>query len=140
MPDDVLAPLPSQYTPGLHSPLQFATVVRTVVPYRPGAQPEHTPAPALLYRPAGHAVAVPLVEPAGHAYPAVQVPVQFGDGIAVVLPNLPAGHGVQLCTPTALYVPIGHGDPVPLMEPAGQKYPATHGPVHVDAVRPVVEP
>ena len=36
-------------------------------------------APASEYRPAGHAAAVALVDPAAQKYPAVQAPVQLGD-------------------------------------------------------------
>ena len=140
MPDGVVAPLPSQYTPGLHSPLHSAVGIAGAAPYCPARQTAHTADPARLYRPAGHVVAVLEFEPAGQVYPAVQLPLQLGDGIAVVLPNVPAGPGVQLSEPNVVYVPAGQGDAVAFVVPAGHRYPATHGPVHVDVVRPVVEP
>ena len=37
----------------------------------------------------------------------------------------------------SLYVPMGHWAAVALVEPAGQKYPALHLPLHVDAIMPV---
>ncbi len=39
----------------------------------------HTPAPTKLYFPAKQAVASGDVDPAGHAYPALQGPVQAGE-------------------------------------------------------------
>jgi hypothetical protein len=52
----------------------------------------HTPAPASEYVPAGHIDAVALVDPATHANPATQLPLQLADDIAAVAPYRPAAH------------------------------------------------
>ena len=81
-----------------------------------------------------------LVDPAGHAYPAVQLPEQAGVDRPGTLPNRPAGHCplhaavvmpdtapycpalqlVQLLAPTRLYVPAGHAAGVADTDPATQ--------------------
>jgi hypothetical protein len=91
---------------------------------------------------------VALVDPAGHAYPAAQGPVQDARIWLEVFPYWPAGHGaVQLVevkpsvepnvptgqlgqneAPAREYLPAGHrllkGD----VDPDGQAYPALQGP------------
>ena len=79
--------------PAVHWPLHAAVPTAAVAPYRPAAHILHAPAPAKLYWPAGHAAAVELVDPAAHAYPAVQLPLHAGDVSPVVAPKVPAGHG-----------------------------------------------
>jgi hypothetical protein len=89
-----------------------------------------------------------LVEPARHAYPALQLlqlvaatseyvpaghkPEHSGDGEAVVAPNVPAGHAVQFTAPALLNRPAGQApvDGVALMEASTHMYPAAHGPEH----------
>lgn len=44
------------------------------------------------YRPAGHDMAVPLVEPAGHQEPAEQLPEHRAEPRPGKAPYLPAGH------------------------------------------------
>jgi hypothetical protein len=53
--------------PALHRPVHAALVRPADEPYVPMGHWVHAPAPAKLYVPAGHRVAVALVEPAGHA-------------------------------------------------------------------------
>ncbi len=50
-----------------HSPLQFAVPSAVVLPNLPAAQSRQMPVPAREYVPAGHATAVALVDPSGHA-------------------------------------------------------------------------
>jgi hypothetical protein len=45
-----------------------------------------------------------------------------------------------LAEPSRLYCPGGHGVAVALTLPAGQLYPAAHGPVHADVVKPDICP
>jgi len=118
------------------------------------------PAPAREYWPAGQAVAVALVDPAGQAYPAVQLPVQDGVVRPVVEPKVPAGQGdVHAATPTPaedpylpaaqevhvpaaarLYVPGGQMDAVALVDPAGQAYPARQLPLQAAVAKPGLDP
>ena len=58
----------------------------------------------------------------------------------VELPYRPALQLVQAPTPPRLYFPATHTAAVAFTEPAAQKYPAAHGPVHNDDDRPVVAP
>ncbi len=82
----------------------------------------HVPAPAKLYRPAGHTAAVALVDPATHAYPALQLashnaevkpptdpyrpepqsPLQLALGMATVAPYRPALQLVHTDAPVKL--------------------------------------
>ena len=97
------------------------------------------PDPLTLYWPAPHSTAVLLVDPTGHAYPALQLPEQLAVGRPAVPPNRPAGqstqalhpdseyrptaHSVQLLVPPALQVPAAHGVPVALVDPGGHVLP-----------------
>ncbi len=65
--------------PGAHGPLHAGLVSPTLSPYTPAGHSRHTPDPIVPYRPMGHSCAVEDVDPAGHAYPAVQLPLQVGD-------------------------------------------------------------
>ena len=60
LPDDENCPTPQL-------PEQFAVASLLVAPYRPALQFVHVPLPASEYWPAGHANAIALVDPAGHA-------------------------------------------------------------------------
>jgi hypothetical protein len=102
----------------------WAVVRPGVVPKRPAGHPVHAGAPPRLNCPAGHRAAVADVDPATHAYPAVQYPVHRAEARPVVAPYVPAGHLVHAAALAVLYCPTGHtvGDPVPPehWEPAGQ--------------------
>jgi hypothetical protein len=109
------------------------------------------PDAAGAYCPVGHATAVVMVLPAGHAYPAVQFPEQAGLVSPEAAPKVPAGQGplqagelvpgtapyrpalqlLQAIAPARLYVPAGHWTAVGLVDPGGHANPATHSPLHV---------
>jgi hypothetical protein len=92
----------------------------------------HSGAAGREYVPAGHSCAVALVDPAGHAYPAVQLPEQAAvvrpevspyvpaghapEHLAVLRraasPNVPCGHRVQALEAGRLYLPTGQGSAV----------------------------
>lgn len=96
----------------------------------PLLQGEHDPASAPLKRPAMHRIIVVLEVPAGHANPAVQLPGHPLDTLKApaTVPNLPAGHIVQLAELPALCVPGGHNTAVEFEDPGGQAYPALQEP------------
>jgi hypothetical protein len=89
------------------------------------------------YRVAGHErhdVTEPsLSVPGGHW------PLHEGVASALELPYTPAGQLVQDVAPPVLYVGGRHMTAVPLVDPAGQVYPAVHGPPQAAEVEPVVE-
>ncbi len=64
-----------------------------------------------------------LTLPAGHAYPAVQLPVQAAVVSVVALPYVPPGHSEQDAAPVREYCPAGHGLLWYKSVPVGQKYP-----------------
>ena len=72
--------------PAVHKSVQDATAMAGVAPYRPAGHREHTLAPSRENCPAGHVAAVGLTDPATHAYPALQFPVQAAEGRPVVAP------------------------------------------------------
>ena len=115
-----------QAKPGAQVPLQFAVTRPDALPYRPALQSVHTPMPPTLYVPAGHSIAVALVDPAGHAYPGLQLPLHIDDVALSVDPYRPAGQGA----PTELAMPA------PQYRPAR----AVHVPLHADDVSPVATP
>jgi hypothetical protein len=100
----------------------------------------HTSHPARLYVPGPHATAVGLDDPAAHPYPAEQLPEQAAVAMAGVPPYWPAAHKVHTSVVPRLYVPAGHWDWAPDVDPAGQAYPAVHGPEQVVEVRPGADP
>ena len=65
------------------------------------------PAPAPLYVPGRHGNAVPLVDPGGHAYPAVHDDVH-AVARPVAAENRPASHCVGVALPAAQKAPAGH--------------------------------
>ena len=75
-----------QAYPGAQGPVQAAEPMPPVAPYRPAAQSVHVAAPAREYLPAGHRLAVALVDPAGQACPATQLPEQAAVDRPVVAP------------------------------------------------------
>ncbi len=126
----------------------------------PGAQALHTNASPRLYRPCGHGTDVGSTDPAGQAYPeahgpvqeevvraapapylpASQRPLQIGDLKPDVLPNTPAGQSTHAPAPAALYRPAPQMTSVAVRDPAGQKYPASHCPLHVSTDTPAADP
>ena len=126
----------------------------------PAGQSLQTPAPAREYFPVGHWLAVALVDPAGHAYPAVHAPTHWSVVWAAALPyrpaaqlpvhadvisptvepNRPATQLVQDPDPATEYLPAGHWLAVADVDPMGQAYPAVHAPLHVEDVSPAVAP
>jgi hypothetical protein len=128
--------------------VQLALVIRGDAPNRPAAHMAHDPAPERLYCPAGHGDVVALVDPAGHAYPAVQSPLHPDVFIAAVAPNCPAAHALQVDAPALLNCPEAHSlhvdapallncpagqvDTVALVDPAGHVYPEVQSPLHAD--------
>ena len=65
-----------------------------------------------------------MTEPAGQAYPTVQLPLQFDVVSPIALPKLPAEHGLHVAVPVdAAKVPRGqgvHSPPVALYCPIVQ--------------------
>ncbi len=146
--------------PALQLPVQRALVMPDTAPYRPAAQLLQTPAPPKLYCPAGHTIAVALVQPAAHACPALHSPVHDDDTRPLMAPYVPAGHGavhaavdragvapyrpaaqlLQMPAPSRLYCPAGQMAAVALVDPATQKYPAAQLPLQLTDGRPAVAP
>ena len=101
-----------------------------------------------------------MVEPAGHAYPAVQFPLQLefikpevlpkvpglhgplhvGEFNPVVFPKYPALQFAHAPVPAAEYVPTGHTNGVDDVEPAAHVYPALQFPLQLAFVSPGVLP
>ena len=143
-----------------HAPLHAAVPKPATAPYSPTTQLLHDDDPATLYCPAGHTLAVAFVDPAGHAYPAGHTPLHAAVVRPELLPYTPAGHcplhdalvlpdvdpyhpALQLLhddDPPAAYCPAGQIIAVEDTDPDGHMYPALHGPLHCDDVRPVPEP
>ena len=129
-----------QKYPALQLPLHTALDRPLVAPYSPAAQSAHAAHPDSEYRPGGHMDAVALVDPATHAYPAVQLAIQLDTDrpdtdpyrpasqgplhaavdMAVVAPNSPALQLVQAPAPTRLYDPTGHVTAVATVDAGGQ--------------------
>ena len=66
--------------------------------------------------------------------------MQPAEAMAVEAPYRPAAHALHVAAPARLNLPAGQVVAVAVVLPEAQEYPALHGPVHVDAVRPVVAP
>lgn len=101
-----------------------------------------------------------LVDPCGHAYPAVHGPaqegavapgpspnlpashgpLQVGDASAKPAPKVPAGQGEHATAPPVLNLPAEQGTAVDVVDPAGQTYPALHGPLHKLVPAPAAAP
>jgi hypothetical protein len=157
---DALADPGTQKYPAVQLPLHAADGRPAVAPYVPAGHALHAPAPPTLYRPAAHISAVALVDPAGQAYPALQLPLQPALAIPLTAPYVPARHAplqlavgkaatapyrptlqfVQVLNPATLNLPAGQGDGVEDVDPAWQLYPAAHGPLHDDDDRPLADP
>jgi hypothetical protein len=89
-----VSPDTSPKYPPKHAPVHDTTPTAAVLPYRPALQFVHVPAAARLYCPAGHVTCVELMDPAGHAYPAVQFPEHAAVASADTFPKVPGGHKV----------------------------------------------
>ncbi len=128
--------------PATHAPLHAGVGRPGAPPYVPSGQSVQVPAPARLYCPAGQMDAVALVDPTGHAYPAVQAPlhVEVLSPTTEALNHVPAGHAVHVAAAVRLYCPDGHTAVVALVDPVEQAYPATQAPLHADDGRPGASP
>ena len=88
----------------------------------------HTAAPVTLKLPIGQTTAVPLVDPAGHEYPAVHRPLHCAVTCPADEPYQPASHGpehVGVVSPVAApYCPLGHA--LQFAAPTGENWPAGH--------------
>ncbi len=83
---------PAAHTnPAAHGPVHVEVVRPAVEPYCPAGQSVQDPEPAREYLPAGQMAAVPLEDPAAHAYPAVHAPTHWAVVWATV-PYRPAVH------------------------------------------------
>ncbi len=81
-----------QAYPATQLPLHTADVKPVLAPKLPAGHGVQDPAPAREYCPAGQMDAVGDVDPATHAYPAVQLPEQDAVVRPVEAPYVPAGH------------------------------------------------
>ncbi len=128
-----------QAKPALQLPVQDAVGRPGVAPYNPAAQSVQLLDPDREYRPDGHIAAVGDVEPAMHAYPALQFPVHRGVVDPLADPYRPGAQGpLQLeefvpgtdeYKPAAQSVhapalaklkrPAGHNAAVAFVDPAG---------------------
>ena len=103
---DVASPGDAPKRPASHGPLHAAVVNSGVAPYRPALQLLQIAAPGREYCPGEHGTAVGVTEPAGHANPALQLPLQFAATAAGVAPKDPALHvPLQVATPIAAVAP-----------------------------------
>ncbi len=100
--------------------MQADVVKPGVDPKVPAGQSVHTPAPAREYLPAGHWLAVAVVEPTAHTYPAVHGPLHAAVDRPAVEPKVPAGQSVQTLAPVREYLPATHWVTVELVDAAGQ--------------------
>jgi hypothetical protein len=127
--------------PAVQLPLQVAVrrPVEAGLYQVPAGQKEHDPDPARLYRPTGQTDAVAFLDPAGHAYPAMQLPLQAAVLAPEATPNLPAGHSLHDHAPATLYCPAVHMDAVAFLDPEGHAYPAVQLPLQVAFLRPTEE-
>jgi len=116
--------------PVLQLPEHDADVRPADAPCKPAGHGVHRDAPDRLYVPAGHTDAVRLVDPATHAYPALQFPLQLADVRPADAPYRPALQTVHKPAPGKLYCPAPQIDAVEFVDPAGHAYPALQLPEH----------
>jgi hypothetical protein len=128
------------YRPVSQGPLQAAVDMAVVAPNSPALQLVQTPAPTRLNVPTGHVTAVARMDTGGQAKPGAHAPEHPGSAIAVEAPYRPAAQSLHIGAPERLYVPTGQGNAVPLVDPAGQKYPGLHGPSHPEVTAPPLDP
>ncbi len=136
----VVRPATDPNVPAGHGAVQAAVGSPRVSPYKPALQLLQVPAPRTLNFPTTQMAAVGLVDPATHAYPAVQLPLHEALGRPAVAPKVPEGQSVQTAAPARLYRPAAQIATVGLLLPAGQAYPAEHGPVQEEEFKAVPEP
>jgi hypothetical protein len=128
------------YRPAGHGPVHDEDVRPVASPYCPAGQLVHDDEPTGLNFPTGHIVTEALVDPTGHAYPALHGPLHVDTFILAVSPYRPARQLEHDAAPDRLYVPMGHAATVSLVDPAGHVYPAAQGLVHADEFIPLTEP
>ena len=75
-----------------------------------------------------------------HPYPRLQFPLDPPELMPATAPYRPDGHRLHPPALPRLYRPKGHTPAVELVDPATQKYPAAHGPLHDADVSPLVAP
>ena len=88
----VVSPGDEPKRPAAHGPLHVELIAPLPLPYWPAGHGEHTADAATANWPAAHSTRVSLVDPAGHAYPALHGPAHDDVVAAVVLPYRPASH------------------------------------------------
>ena len=140
--------------------MQRGDVTPGTEPYRPALQGVHTPAPLVLYVPAGHGTAVELLEPAGQTKPAAQGPSHWSEIAPALAPNRPGAQGpaqtptavpvvlayrpgaqaVHTDAPATLNLPTGHTVAVLVVDPGPHAYPGLQAPEQAVAVRPGLDP
>jgi hypothetical protein len=138
--EGVVSPDKEPNLPLRHGPLQLAVGRADTTPYSPAAQLMQVSAPGRLYLPAGHTIAVALVEAAGQVYPALHSPLQLAEGMAADAPYSPATQSVHTLAPVKLYRPAGHTEAVAEVDPATHANPALQLPSQVDVVSPDTDP
>jgi hypothetical protein len=106
----------------------------------PAGHAVHKPAPLKLYCPALHTAAVGLTDPATHAYPAVQLPLQDALVRPDVAPKVPAGHALHMPAPAREYCPATHIAAVGDTLPVTHAYPAVQFPLHATVASPATAP
>jgi hypothetical protein len=146
--------------PATQLPEHPAVPSPTMDPYSPATHDVHVPDPPTLYLPATQIEAVGLVDPAAHAYPALQFPLHAGVVRPEVVPYVPAGHApvhpavdspddapyrpaahtLHDPDPLKLYHPAPHTIAVAEVLPAGHAYPAVQFPEHDAVDSPTVAP
>jgi hypothetical protein len=89
-------------------------------PYTPPGQGVQAAAPASEYVPGAQATAVALVEPRGHAYPALQGPEQFDEVRPKVEPYRPPGQLLHVDALPVEYLPGSQYAAADDTDPAGQ--------------------
>lgn len=97
-----VSPVILPYVPAGHCAVQDALVSPAVEPNVPTGHSVQLPAPAKLYLPTAHTAAVGLVDPAAHAYPALQPPVHPLVVRPCTAPYSPAAHSVHVPDPAVL--------------------------------------
>ncbi len=85
VPADMPASDPNR--PAGHAAVHPAVVRPLAFPNRPAAQSVQLPCPPALNFPGLHMDAVALVDPAAHAYPALQLPLHVATDTPGVAPN-----------------------------------------------------
>jgi hypothetical protein len=130
----------TQKYPAVQFPLHAVLVRPGVDPNVPAGHAAQVPALPTLYWPGMHTAAVAFVDPAAHAYPALQGPLHAGLDRPLAAPYRPGLQLLQVPTPPTLYWPGPQMVAVALVDPGAQAYPALHGPLHAGLDRPLAAP